>query len=104
MVTLLLVHCGNVVETCIPLRYIEEILRKACEPVEGLQTIAVHYGASSTPSGTVHHILSPLTIMAVYYRNVTESLRSTEILAGHCGALHFITVQVVHAVAECITY
>jgi len=60
---------------------------------EGLQTIAVLYGAcgaSSVSCGGVHYILSPLAIIAVHYGNVTESLRTTGTLADHAmrgGAL-----------------
>jgi len=48
-----------------------------------------HRPLSSTNSarcGGVHHILNPLTIMAVHRGNVTKSLRTTATLADHCGA------------------
>jgi len=64
--------------------------------VEGLQTIVVLYGAcgtSSAPCGGVHHILSPLAIIAVYHGKVTENLWTTETLADHCCALRCTTVH-----------
>ena len=72
-----------------------------CGNAEGLQTIVLYgaCGASSTPCGGVHHILSPLAIIVVHYGNVTESFQTTGTLA-----LRYIVVQIVHAVAECITH
>ena len=91
------VHCGNIAEhfrtivvRCRPLQCIAEL----CENVaEGLQTIVVLYGAcgaSSAPCGGVHHVLSPLAIIAVHYGNVTEILRTMGTLVDHYSALRCI--------------
>jgi len=102
------VHCRNVAEglrtiavSCDTLPVYCSALRKRCKGLwtvavccgnvaEGLQTIVVLYGAcgaSSAPCGGVHHILSPRSLIAVHYGNVTVSLRTTGTLADHCGAL-----------------
>jgi len=58
-----------------------------------LQFTMMHCGASTTHCGGVHHTWNSLTIMAVHYGNVTESLRTTGMLADHCGALRWTTVH-----------
>jgi len=67
-----------------------EMLQKAYGPRERLWTIAVSCGA--------------LQCIMAHCGNIAEDLQTTGILPNHCGSLRCIAVQLVHAVAECITH
>ena len=104
------------------LQCIAETLRKVCRPlwcftmhavqvahpaVECITIIAVYYGnvmESLQTMGTLVQYCGVLRCIMVHRGNVAEALWTIGMLPNHCGSLRCIAVQVAHVAAECITH
>jgi len=110
------VHCSTLAETlrkvCRPLWsftvHAVQVVHPAVERITySVPIVAVHYGKvteSLRTTGMLADNCSALRCITVYCGNVAEALRTIGMLPNHCGSLRRIAVQVAHVEAECTTH